>query len=46
VTLLAEALATGFAIGIGVAVGDALVSTLIRVNRDLVLPAISRRGRT
>jgi uncharacterized membrane protein YjjP (DUF1212 family) len=46
VTLLAEALATGFAIGIGVAVGDVLVSTLIRIDRDVVRPAISRRGRT
>jgi uncharacterized membrane protein YjjB (DUF3815 family) len=43
VTLLAEALATGFAIGIGVAVGDVMVSTLTRINRDVVLPAITKR---
>jgi uncharacterized membrane protein YjjP (DUF1212 family) len=46
VTLLAEALATGFAIGIGVGVGDVLVSTLMRVHSDVVQPAISRRIRT
>jgi uncharacterized membrane protein YjjP (DUF1212 family) len=45
VTLLAEALATGFAIGIGVAVGDVLVSTLLRINREVVRPAMRRRGR-
>jgi uncharacterized membrane protein YjjP (DUF1212 family) len=45
VTLLAEALATGFAIGIGVAVGDVLVSTLMRIHRDVVRPAISKRRR-
>jgi uncharacterized membrane protein YjjP (DUF1212 family) len=43
VTLLAEALATGFAIGIGVGVGDVLVSTLQRVNSDFVQPAVARR---
>jgi hypothetical protein len=36
VVLLAEALATGFAIGIGVAVGDVLLSTLMRLHRDMV----------
>jgi hypothetical protein len=45
-TLLAEALATGFAIGIGVGVGDALVSTLMRVHSNVVQPAINRRIRT
>jgi uncharacterized membrane protein YjjB (DUF3815 family) len=39
-TLLAEALATGFAIGIGVGVGDVLISTLLRVQ-----PVVSRRIR-
>jgi uncharacterized membrane protein YjjP (DUF1212 family) len=43
VTLLAEALATGFAIGIGVAVGDVMVATLTRINRDVVWPAITKR---
>jgi uncharacterized membrane protein YjjP (DUF1212 family) len=43
VTLLGEALGTGFAIGIGVAVGDVLVSTLIRINREVVRPAITRQ---
>jgi uncharacterized membrane protein YjjB (DUF3815 family) len=46
VTLLAEALATGFAIGIGVAVGDVLVSTLLRINREVVGPMIGRGTRT
>jgi uncharacterized membrane protein YjjB (DUF3815 family) len=45
VTLLAEALATGFAIGIGVAVGDVVVSTLMRISDDVVRPAINRRIR-
>jgi uncharacterized membrane protein YjjP (DUF1212 family) len=43
VSLLAEALATGFAIGIGVAVGDVLVSTLTRFNREVLRSAISRQ---
>jgi uncharacterized membrane protein YjjP (DUF1212 family) len=45
VTLLAEALATGFAIGIGVGVGDVLVSTLLRFNSDVVRLAVNRRIR-
>jgi uncharacterized membrane protein YjjB (DUF3815 family) len=45
VTLLAEALATGFAIGIGVGVGDVLVSTLVRFNGEIIRPTVSKRIR-